>query len=271
MRFKSLTRSRRAIPSRRSGPSAAPVRARRDRGAARGNRLEPRAVEPAREDRQLRRRSGQIRRGFLHLAGEPSLPANHLRLRARGDGRTSHAQQLRASVSRSYAHQGAGTRQPTPWHQDQPYYNVDGTQNVSFWIPVDPVSRASTLEFVAGSHRGSVAHAALVHGCPGEMVSGGLARRSAEHRGAAPRLSHSRLGARAGRCRVLSHADAARLARRRGGPAPARFLRALPGRRHRACARGAGRPRRSSRVSRRSCPPARRCIIRLFPELWRES
>lgn len=47
-----------------------------------------------------------------------------------------------------------GTRQPTPWHQDQPYYNVDGFQNVSFWIPVDPVRRPSTLEFVAGSHRG---------------------------------------------------------------------------------------------------------------------
>jgi ectoine hydroxylase-related dioxygenase (phytanoyl-CoA dioxygenase family) len=48
----------------------------------------------------------------------------------------------------------SGTRQPTPWHQDQPYYNVVGRQNVSFWIPVDPVNRESTLEFVAGSHRG---------------------------------------------------------------------------------------------------------------------
>lgn len=47
-----------------------------------------------------------------------------------------------------------GTRQPTPWHQDQPYYNIEGRQNISFWIPVDPVSRESTLEFVAGSHRG---------------------------------------------------------------------------------------------------------------------
>lgn len=47
-----------------------------------------------------------------------------------------------------------GTRTPTPWHQDQPYYNIDGWQNVSFWIPVDPVRRHSTLEFVAGSHRG---------------------------------------------------------------------------------------------------------------------
>jgi ectoine hydroxylase-related dioxygenase (phytanoyl-CoA dioxygenase family) len=45
-----------------------------------------------------------------------------------------------------------GTVQGTPWHQDQPYYNVDGFQNVSFWIPVDPVPREWTLEFVAGSH-----------------------------------------------------------------------------------------------------------------------
>ena len=45
-------------------------------------------------------------------------------------------------------------RQPPPWHQDQPYYNIEGRQNISFWIPVDPVSRASSLEFVAGSHLG---------------------------------------------------------------------------------------------------------------------
>jgi len=47
-----------------------------------------------------------------------------------------------------------GTRAPTPWHQDQPYYNVEGDMNCSMWIPVDPVRRHSTLEFVAGSHRG---------------------------------------------------------------------------------------------------------------------
>jgi len=48
----------------------------------------------------------------------------------------------------------AGTAQRTPWHQDQPYYDIDGHQTVSFWIPVDPVPRASTLELVAGTHRG---------------------------------------------------------------------------------------------------------------------
>ncbi len=47
-----------------------------------------------------------------------------------------------------------GTRQRTPWHQDIPYYNVDGRQNISMWIPVDPVGRAATLELVAGSHLG---------------------------------------------------------------------------------------------------------------------
>jgi ectoine hydroxylase-related dioxygenase (phytanoyl-CoA dioxygenase family) len=47
-----------------------------------------------------------------------------------------------------------GTRQRTPWHQDIPYYNVAGRLNVSMWIPVDPVPRASTLEFVKGSHLG---------------------------------------------------------------------------------------------------------------------
>jgi ectoine hydroxylase-related dioxygenase (phytanoyl-CoA dioxygenase family) len=49
----------------------------------------------------------------------------------------------------------AGTRQPTPWHQDQPYYNIEGRQNVSFWIPVDRIGRETTLEFLAGSHDGT--------------------------------------------------------------------------------------------------------------------
>lgn len=46
------------------------------------------------------------------------------------------------------------TIQKTPWHQDQPYYNIEGQQNISFWIPIDPIPMASTLEFIAGSHRG---------------------------------------------------------------------------------------------------------------------
>ncbi len=45
-----------------------------------------------------------------------------------------------------------GTSMATPWHQDGPYYFVDGQQTISFWSPLDPVSRA-TLRCVAGSHR----------------------------------------------------------------------------------------------------------------------
>jgi ectoine hydroxylase-related dioxygenase (phytanoyl-CoA dioxygenase family) len=45
------------------------------------------------------------------------------------------------------------TNGKTPWHQDQPYYNIDGNQNISMWLPVDPVAEQSSLRLVAGSHR----------------------------------------------------------------------------------------------------------------------
>ncbi|MFO1034983.1 MAG: phytanoyl-CoA dioxygenase family protein [Hyphomicrobiales bacterium] len=41
----------------------------------------------------------------------------------------------------------------TPWHQDQPYYNIDGFDNISMWMPVDPVAVEATLKFVAGTHK----------------------------------------------------------------------------------------------------------------------
>jgi ectoine hydroxylase-related dioxygenase (phytanoyl-CoA dioxygenase family) len=51
----------------------------------------------------------------------------------------------------------AGNSTVTPWHHDEPYYCVRADQSVSFWIPLDPVSREVTLECVAGSHRWSAA------------------------------------------------------------------------------------------------------------------
>ena len=45
-----------------------------------------------------------------------------------------------------------GTTKPTPWHQDSPYYFVDGSQTVSFWSPIDKVTTAA-LRCVAGSHK----------------------------------------------------------------------------------------------------------------------
>ncbi|MEQ9258597.1 MAG: phytanoyl-CoA dioxygenase family protein [Roseovarius sp.] len=44
-----------------------------------------------------------------------------------------------------------GTAKATPWHQDGPYYFVEGRQTISFWVPLDPVEEAS-LRCVAGSH-----------------------------------------------------------------------------------------------------------------------
>ena len=46
-----------------------------------------------------------------------------------------------------------GTEVPTPWHQDQPYYCVDGQQTCSLWMPLDPVVDEVCPQFVAGSHR----------------------------------------------------------------------------------------------------------------------
>jgi len=46
----------------------------------------------------------------------------------------------------------AGAAIATPWHHDQPYYCVDGRQNASIWVPLDPVARDTSVEFVAGSH-----------------------------------------------------------------------------------------------------------------------
>jgi hypothetical protein len=46
-----------------------------------------------------------------------------------------------------------GATEATPWHHDDPYYCVDGMQNVSMWIALDPVPAASGLRFIAGSQR----------------------------------------------------------------------------------------------------------------------
>ncbi len=46
-----------------------------------------------------------------------------------------------------------GTSKATPWHHDIPYYNVTGTQVVSFWIALDSVPQAVCPSFVVGSHR----------------------------------------------------------------------------------------------------------------------
>ena len=74
----------------------------------------------------------------------------------------SHAGALAARIMRSrtarFFHDHVLVKQPggstvTPWHQDQPYYCVDGPKSVSMWTPLDPVARNVVMECVRGSHR----------------------------------------------------------------------------------------------------------------------
>ncbi|XP_066947737.1 uncharacterized protein [Macrobrachium rosenbergii] len=45
-----------------------------------------------------------------------------------------------------------GTNKKTPWHHDQAYYPIDGHKVCSLWMPVDPIPRETSVQFVAGSH-----------------------------------------------------------------------------------------------------------------------
>jgi ectoine hydroxylase-related dioxygenase (phytanoyl-CoA dioxygenase family) len=65
---------------------------------------------------------------------------------------------LMGSRSARFFHDHVLVKQPggstvTPWHQDQPYYFVEGLQNVSFWVALDPVGSDVAMECVRGSHR----------------------------------------------------------------------------------------------------------------------
>jgi len=46
-----------------------------------------------------------------------------------------------------------GTQFRTPFHQDEPFWSIEGFQTVSSWMPLVPVAKASCLEIVRGSHR----------------------------------------------------------------------------------------------------------------------
>ncbi|MBI1181020.1 MAG: hypothetical protein GC201_10710 [Alphaproteobacteria bacterium] len=50
-----------------------------------------------------------------------------------------------------FVKEGAGRR--TPWHQDMPYWPLEGEQIASMWISLDPLPREQCLETVPGSHR----------------------------------------------------------------------------------------------------------------------
>ncbi len=47
-----------------------------------------------------------------------------------------------------------GNNAITHWHQDLPYWIIDGTQLGSMWITLDPQPKEQCLEFIPGSHKG---------------------------------------------------------------------------------------------------------------------
>lgn len=49
-----------------------------------------------------------------------------------------------------------GYSRRTPWHQDTSYLRMRGSQMVACWITLDPLPREHCLEFVRGSHRGTL-------------------------------------------------------------------------------------------------------------------
>ena len=46
-----------------------------------------------------------------------------------------------------------GATVETPWHQDMPYYCVEGPKTCSLWVALDPVAKDTCPEYIAGSHR----------------------------------------------------------------------------------------------------------------------
>ena len=46
-----------------------------------------------------------------------------------------------------------GTHKETPWHQDMPYYCIEGNNTGSFWIPLDEVDKDNNIKLILGSHK----------------------------------------------------------------------------------------------------------------------
>ena len=45
------------------------------------------------------------------------------------------------------------TYKETPWHQDMPYYCIDGNNTGSFWIPLDEVDKKNNIKLILDSHK----------------------------------------------------------------------------------------------------------------------
>ncbi|HAJ19599.1 MAG TPA: phytanoyl-CoA dioxygenase, partial [Rhodospirillaceae bacterium] len=94
-------------------------------------------------------------RFFDDYCNWPRIPAFEKTLRDSPAGQA--AAQIMQSQTAQFFHDHVlvkepGTSKKTPWHQDSPYYFVEGRQTVSMWVPVDPVGLDSCPQFIKGSH-----------------------------------------------------------------------------------------------------------------------
>ena len=67
------------------------------------------------------------------------------------------AGELMGTHSPRFFHEHVLVKEPdtvtiTPWHHDDPYYGVEGLDNVSIWVPLDPAPASVALRCMRGSH-----------------------------------------------------------------------------------------------------------------------
>ena len=63
-----------------------------------------------------------------------------------------------------------GTKTPTDWHSDQPYWPVKGPL-VTMWVALDPADKSNgTLEFIKGSHKWGVMYRPFITDQKGAFV-----------------------------------------------------------------------------------------------------
>ncbi|MGN5478815.1 phytanoyl-CoA dioxygenase family protein [Cupriavidus basilensis] len=122
------------------------------RATARRLRTESGAARTVRDRKRARRRTRALLRGLLQLAAYQTVQCFHPAFagRRRLPGESCSRRRCRCFTQHILVKE-PGTAKATPWHQDLPYYCVDGLQTASYWIPLDPVTRANTLRVVAAS------------------------------------------------------------------------------------------------------------------------
>ena len=230
---------------------------------AQRDRPQSRRAERARARREPSGRSRPLLRGLLQLAADLGVRAVHPRVAGRGDRRRADGLAAGAALPRPRAREGA--RDP-PAHAVAPGSALLQRRRPPGLLAVD--AGRPRRPRVDARVRGRlaprpVAHAADVHGLGGEVVPRGEPRGAAGRRGRSRGVRDPRVGARAGRRRVLPHADAPRCGRS-DEAAPGSLASASSATTSRM-RRGRGRRRPNSPASPTSCPPARRWSTRSSP------